>query len=172
MEGELKAVPGLDAAIHHAHDLDGALKYLKALRPQLIILDLDLEDSSGVDTFTKVHKACPVAPVVIMADPHHRDDIIAAVKGGAMDVLIKKPKSEAHLQTVLERAIVRNSKEIFHGRINKIHVRNLAQKLRQFEGGRSEDQLALIYEVSSALMHAIHGKPSDEENDFLNEDNH
>lgn len=172
MESQLHAIDSIEFEVHPAHTLDEALSYLSAIRPQLIILDLDLEDSQGVDTYLAIQKQYADAPVVVLADPAKRDDIIGAVKAGAQDVFLKKEKEDGHLQLVLEQSIQRNSKEVFLKRLNRMHVKNLTRKLKEIEATRPEDQLALVYEISSALMKSIHGSPSDEEIDFFNEDDH
>src|SRR5260221_246433 len=55
----------------------------------LVILDLSLPDSFGLETFTKVYTHSPAVPIIVLTG--NDDDALAlsAVKGGAQDYLVK-----------------------------------------------------------------------------------
>lgn len=58
-------------------------------RYDLVILDLRLSDSNGVDTFTDFHKQFPEMPCIIMTTYGNDDMIETALDAGAHDYLIK-----------------------------------------------------------------------------------
>ncbi len=57
-------------------------------RPELIILDLGLPDTDGVEVLKKIREWSPV-PVLILSVRSSEDDIIACLDGGADDYLVK-----------------------------------------------------------------------------------
>src|SRR3954468_18104380 len=75
--------------VHFADRLAKGLEHLSAGETTLIILDLSLPDSYGLETFTKVYTHAPAVPIIVLTG--HDDDALAlsAVKGGAQDYLVK-----------------------------------------------------------------------------------
>lgn len=68
--------------------LSSGMKRLSKGGYSLVLLDLSLPDSQGMDTFTRVHKQSPDTPVIIQG---HMDDeslAILAVQEGAQDYLV------------------------------------------------------------------------------------
>ena len=55
----------------------------------LILLDLGLPDSQGLDTFTRLHNHCPATPIVIFSGLDDEQLAVRAVQSGAQDYLIK-----------------------------------------------------------------------------------
>ncbi len=68
--------------------LDG-LTCLKEHQVSLILLDLSLPDSSGIGTFTKMHKMVPEIPIVVLTGTNNEEVGLSAVAAGAQDYLIK-----------------------------------------------------------------------------------
>lgn len=87
--------------------LHEALQALEKGRPDIILLDLSLPDSSGLDGLTRILAAEPAAVVVVRTG--YRDDEVAlkAVRGGAQDYLIKGEHSSSLLRRSLRHAIER-----------------------------------------------------------------
>src|SRR3954453_20163411 len=81
--------PRAPFTIHFADRLAKGLEQLSAGEITLIILDLSLPDSYGLETFTKVYTHAPAVPIIVLTG--HDDDALAlsAVKGGAQDYLVK-----------------------------------------------------------------------------------
>lgn len=76
-------------------ELTVSLELGKAL-PQLvnnsfdvILLDLFLPDSQGLDTLTKIRTACPDTPIVVLSDVNDMNLAVEAVQEGAQDYLPK-----------------------------------------------------------------------------------
>jgi len=55
----------------------------------LVLLDLSLPDSYGLDTFARVYAHFPSVPIIVLTDNDDRTVALAAVKGGAQDYLLK-----------------------------------------------------------------------------------
>jgi diguanylate cyclase (GGDEF)-like protein len=69
--------------------LSQGLEYLATRSASLVLLDLSLPDSFGLDTFLKVYAQSPKVPIIVLTG--HDDETVAlsAVKTGAQDFLVK-----------------------------------------------------------------------------------
>jgi PAS domain S-box-containing protein len=78
-----------DFDVTHAGRLDAGLKHLAQKRFDLVLLDLNLPDSQGVDTVSRVRAQAPRTPIVVLTASD--DDVLAmqAVQRGAQDYLVK-----------------------------------------------------------------------------------
>ncbi|MCM8776405.1 MAG: PAS domain S-box protein, partial [Candidatus Omnitrophica bacterium] len=70
--------------------LKTSLRSLRRYMPDVILLELHLPDSSGLETFLKVHANAPAVPIVILTSTHDEDLAMQAIKRGADDYLIKE----------------------------------------------------------------------------------
>lgn len=82
--------------------LHDGLKLLNRRRPDVILLDLNLPDSKGFETFTGVHAQAKGVPIVIMTSMNDETLAIKAVMSGAQDYLLKHQQADSDL---LARAI-------------------------------------------------------------------
>src|SRR3984885_7799878 len=77
--------------------------------PSGVLLDLNLPDSHGADTFRKVLEHAPGVPVVILSG---QDDEVLAIKAlhqGVQDYLVKGDITSHHLERVIGYAIQRQA---------------------------------------------------------------
>src|ERR1700730_6470131 len=72
--------------------------------PDVIILDVQLPDMSGMDTMRKVRDLDPRCPVIFITGKSTTDTAIEAMKLGAFEYLLK-PLELAQLRQVVERAL-------------------------------------------------------------------
>ncbi|HLX81987.1 MAG TPA: EAL domain-containing protein [Burkholderiales bacterium] len=68
-----------------AHGLD----FLASRPAGLVLLDLSLPDSLGIETFAKVFAHSPAVPIIVLTGTDDRTVALKAVKGGAQDYLVK-----------------------------------------------------------------------------------
>ncbi len=68
---------------------------------QVILLDLSLPDSYGLDTFTRMLDKAPETPIMILTGTDDQELAVEAVKSGAQDYLVKIMVNS----TLLERSI-------------------------------------------------------------------
>ncbi|MFZ3262743.1 MAG: hybrid sensor histidine kinase/response regulator [Terriglobales bacterium] len=87
--------------------LSEALNLLKAETPALILLDLNLPDSRGAETFRRVLKGAPNVPVVILSGQDDEDLAMKAMHLGVQDYLIKGDITSKQLDRALRYAIER-----------------------------------------------------------------
>src|SRR5688572_27903410 len=85
----LKDVAASTITLTHAGRLRQALGFLKEDGFNLILLDLSLPDSQGLQTFTTAHAEAPGAPIVVLTGLHDEDVAARAVRDGAQDYLVK-----------------------------------------------------------------------------------
>lgn len=79
------------------------LERFRELRPEVVVLDLQLPDCSGLDVFQEIRTEDPKRPVVFITAHGTTETAIEAMKGGAFDYLIK-PVDLERLSQVIDRA--------------------------------------------------------------------
>src|SRR5271170_4333160 len=77
--------------------------------PSVILLDLNLPDSHGADTFRKVLEKAPGVPVVILSGQDDEALALKALHQGVQDYLVKGNITSNHLDRVMRYAIERQA---------------------------------------------------------------
>ncbi|MGQ0650448.1 MAG: response regulator [Gemmatimonadaceae bacterium] len=85
----LRDVAPSSITLTHAGRLRQALGFLKAEGFNLILLDLSLPDSQGIETFAKAHAEARQAPIVVLTGLRDEQVAARAVRDGAQDYLVK-----------------------------------------------------------------------------------
>ena len=83
------------------HRLADAIELLRAKAIDVMLLDLSLPDSRGVETFTKAHAAAPEVPIIVLSESDDEELALQTVQLGAYEYLVKG-RVDAHL---LHRAL-------------------------------------------------------------------
>lgn len=78
-----------EARFREATTLKQANSYLERGSVNCILLDLQLPDSSGLDTFLRVYTAYPQTPIVVVTHNTNLELAKQLVKTGAEDVILK-----------------------------------------------------------------------------------
>jgi DNA-binding response OmpR family regulator len=73
--------------------LEAACTALHERLPDVILLDLNLPDSRGLETFFGIYRVAPTVPSVVLSATNDLEQAIRAVSCGAQDYI---PKSELH----------------------------------------------------------------------------
>jgi PAS domain S-box-containing protein len=92
--------------------LTKTLSRLESTGVDVILLDLSLPDSSGLETFHKVHALDTCVPIVVLTSLDDQRIALEAVKSGAQDYLIKGRASDDSVVRCLRYAIERNRVEV------------------------------------------------------------
>jgi PAS domain S-box-containing protein len=87
--------------LESADSLSAGMEHLTEARVDLILLDLSLPDSYGIETFHKASAQAPGVPIVVLSGSDDEELAMNAVQAGAQDYLVKG-QVEGHL---LARAI-------------------------------------------------------------------
>ncbi len=95
-------------ALRKAGCLEAALDLLKTHRFGVVLLDLSLPDSVGLDTFRRAASAAPDVPVVVLTGLADETLGARAVQEGAQDYLVKGEVTAPHLVHALHYAAGRH----------------------------------------------------------------
>ncbi len=88
-------------AVELVGSVSAAIDCLNSKRYDVVLLDMDLPDSSGIETVQKVCEATDV-PVVVLTETDYEEIGISAIRSGASDYLCK----DIPLNALLARAII------------------------------------------------------------------
>jgi diguanylate cyclase (GGDEF)-like protein len=87
--------------------LSRGLEFLSSEKPGLVLLDLSLPDSQGLDTFDKVYAHSPTVPIIVLTGNDDHIIALSAVKTGAQDYLIKGKLDRELLVRAMQYSIER-----------------------------------------------------------------
>lgn len=85
----LKDIADIHFNLLNAYNLEDGLKILAKEDIDILLLDLNLPDSYGIDTFNKMNQNSPNIPIVILTGLVDEKLAIEAVGDGAQDYLVK-----------------------------------------------------------------------------------
>ena len=89
--------------------LSDALESLSRETPSLVLLDLNLPDSKGAETFRKVMEMAPNVPVVVLSGQDDEALAVKAVHQGVQDYLVKGDVSSKQLERAMRYAVERQA---------------------------------------------------------------
>ncbi|HUT23143.1 MAG TPA: SpoIIE family protein phosphatase [Sumerlaeia bacterium] len=89
IEETLTGVTDSGFAFHWVDRLSRAMEYLKETDVRIILLDLSLPDSHGLDTFGRIHAEAPDIPIIVLTGLDDEEVAVRTVHQGAQDYLIK-----------------------------------------------------------------------------------
>ena len=95
----------------HLQRLEEARRRLKEERPDVVLLDLLLPDSHGLDTFRQVHACAPSVPILVLSGDNDEALAAQAVREGAQDYLVKGQTNSPLLARAMRYAIERKRRE-------------------------------------------------------------
>ncbi len=91
--------------------LSTGLERLSSESPDVILLDLRLPDSQGLNTFAQVHAEAPHVPIIVLSVPEDESLVVQAVREGAQDYLFKGQINGHLLTRAIRYAIERKQAE-------------------------------------------------------------
>ena len=89
------------ARVNIALDLSEGLQIIAHRKIDLVLLDLILQNTSGVQTLNKFRRACPTIPVMIVTATEDKQTIHSCLKAGAVGY-VPKTTAVQTLRTALE----------------------------------------------------------------------
>ncbi len=123
--------------------LDRGLERLAAGDIGVVLLDLSLPDSQGIETFNKIHLHAPQVPILVMSGLNDETVAVHAVQSGAQDYLVKG-RVDAYL---LVRAI-RYAMERSHTARQLAHY---TEELRR-QNRQLQSDLDLAHEIQQVFL--------------------
>ena len=107
----LSAASGAAFELDHAERLDAGLARLAQDGIDLVLLDLSLPDSHGLETFASVHRHAPQIPIIVLTGLDDETTALKAFHQGAQDYLIKGRVDTSLLLRAIYYAIERKKTE-------------------------------------------------------------
>jgi PAS domain S-box-containing protein len=102
LEQMLMRLQELRKDIFHVESLSDGMNLLESQLFDIVLLDLTLPDSYGIESFKKINEASPSIPILILSGLSDKKFALEAVKQGAQDYLVKGEFEE----NLLEKSII------------------------------------------------------------------
>src|SRR5271166_547934 len=155
-----------DVHVNCVPRLADALACLDAETPSLVLLDTNLPDSHGAETFRRIMQKAPNVPVVILSG--HDDDELAikAVRQGCQDCLVKGDMTSKQLERAIHYAVERQAllRALDITRKQQLEFKN------QFLSHVSHElrtPLTCIHQYVTLLLDGLAGPMAPNQNDHL-----
>lgn len=87
--------------------LSRGLEFLTLNETALVLLDLSLPDSHGIETFSRMYAHSPQTPIIVLTGNDDHALALSAVKRGAQDYLVKGKIDRELLQRAMQYAVER-----------------------------------------------------------------
>jgi signal transduction histidine kinase len=146
--------------------LSDGLASLNAETPSVVLLDLNLPDSRGADTFRKVMEHAPNVPVVVLSGQDDESLAMKAVHQGVQDYLVKGNISSKSLDRAIRYAVERQALI----RALEISQKRQLEFKNQFLSHVSHElrtPLTCIHQYVTLLLDGIAGSVSPDQSDHL-----
>jgi DNA-binding NtrC family response regulator len=114
-------------AISEADDGKAALDHCAREHCNLVLLDLRMPGLGGLEVLARLREEAPDLPVIVVSGTGEVDDVIAALRAGASDYLLKPVEDLAILLYAVKRALERS--ELLQE--NRRHREHLEQEVRE-----------------------------------------
>lgn len=83
-----------------AHDVQTAVRAAHSTRPDVVLMDLNLADGSGVEATRRITEALEHTHVLVLSASGAQDDVLEAIKAGAAGYLVKSASAEELVDAV------------------------------------------------------------------------
>jgi signal transduction histidine kinase len=153
----------MDFNVEIAETLSQATEYLKNKDYDVVLLDLGLPDSGGINTIQKAHEANPRAPIIVLTGLANEEMGLKAIEAGAEDYLVKGIPLEHSLIRIIRYAIERKKVER--------KLKEAIEAKSQFMSMVSHElrvPLASIKESIAIVLDGVIGRITKEQRDCLN----
>jgi CheY-like chemotaxis protein len=142
---------GAEFDLEHVDRLSTGLERLSVKDVDVVLLDLELPDSSGFDTFTSVQAQVPEVAIVVLTGLEDKTVVNNALQAGAQDYLSKNQLDSNLLMRSMRYAIERKKAERRLEHLNSVlkAIRNVNQLIIV-----EKDRGSLLQEACDALIEA------------------
>lgn len=103
----------VEFSISEVGRLEDAIQLLEKSRFDVILLDLNLPDGVGFETFIKTHAQAPDVPIIVLTGNKDNALALKCIRRGAQDYLIKGETTGPALIRTIRYAIERH--QMIHG---------------------------------------------------------
>ena len=139
--------------------LESGKSLLDAETFDVVLLDLNLPDSDGLDTFERLHAHAPSVPVIVLTGLDSDDVGIAALKEGAQDYMFKGDADRLTLVRSIRHSIERARLESQILLANQSLEERVKLRTEELEAERERalrsEKLAMIGQLSGGIAHDL-----------------
>lgn len=111
-----------------------AIRVAHALKPDMILLDLNMKGMSGIETLIEMRKQNITANIVVFTVSDNQGDVAAALRAGADGYLLKDCEPEDLLAAIKQAGV---GKEVFSPQLAKV----MALALREENASKQQSPL-------------------------------
>lgn len=101
-----------EAKFREADSLETAVRYLEGGNIDCVVLDLQLPDSVGKETFEKLARRFPDVPIIVMTNNKDRELALDMIKAGAADYILKSYTNEEDIFRRIVFAVEKHSRSV------------------------------------------------------------
>lgn len=158
---------GLAMSLATVDTLSGAIERLRSTAFDLVLLDLGLPESSGLETVQRLRTALQrLPPLVVLSGLNDEDVAVQALQAGAQDYLVKGRVEPSALARTIRHALGRHqaeqalknelerSRELANERALRARVEDESDSLRRLFDEREQLLRLLAHEVRQPLHNA------------------
>ena len=117
----------LSVSLEWADRVEKGIAVLSAKKIDVVLLDLDLPDSRGFETFTRVSRKAPLQAIIVLTGHTDEELGIQAISSGAQDYLVKGQIESRQLIRSIQYSLERKRSEEAL-RISESQVRRMIEK--------------------------------------------
>ena len=156
----LRTIPAFVLVGEAASGAEG-LALARELRPDLILLDLNMRDGDGLDMLRGLRTARSEARVVMVTVSDSGEDVVAALRGGVEGYLLKDMEPEAMLEALQDVAAGR---VVIPPQLNHLLAAALRAESRPQSAGAAgltEQELRILEKIAAGLSNKQIGRELD-----------
>ncbi|QDF99512.1 two-component system response regulator NarL [Azoarcus sp. DD4] len=156
----LATIPSFRLVGEAAGGVEGLALALR-LAPDLLLLDLNMKDMSGLDVLRGVRAAQLDTRVVMVTVSDHGEDLVAALRAGADGYLLKDMEPEAMVAALREAAAGRIviSEQLTH--LMAVALRGESRPRSVEAAGLTEQELRILEHIAGGLSNKLIGRELD-----------
>ena len=156
----LRTIPAFVLVGEAASGAEG-LVLARELRPDLVLLDLNMRDGDGLDMLRGLRAARSEARVVMVTVSDSGEDVVAALRGGAEGYLLKDMEPEAMLEAL---QAVAAGRVVIPPQLNHLLAAALLGESRPQSAGAAgltEQELRILEKIAAGLPNKQIGRELD-----------
>ena len=156
----LRTIPAFVLVGEAASGAEG-LVLARELRPDLILLDLNMRDGDGLDMLRGLRTARSEARVVMVTVSDSGEDVVAALRGGVEGYLLKDMEPEAMLEAL---QAVAAGRVVIPPQLNHLLAAALRGESRPQSAGAAgltEQELRILEKIAAGLSNKQIGRELD-----------
>jgi NarL family two-component system response regulator LiaR len=133
------------AIVGEAASGNEAVRTFEVLQPEVILMDLIMEDGNGIEATKQILAKDPIKKLIILTSFYDDEQVFPAIEAGAMSYLLKTASSEEIIQAIHKAHL---GKTVIDGKVAQKLVAGLHKSPQPFDQltAREKEVLKLIAE--------------------------